>query len=69
MTRKTWLGLLLMLGLMAAVIILNACGSDDAQKESFRDRARTVARGLDDEEHCAILLADLTTVRSSPDKT
>ena len=29
MTRKSWLGLLLTLGLMAAVIILGACGSDD----------------------------------------
>ena len=47
----------------------HAVGSDDAQMESFLDRARTVARGIDDEEHCAILLADLTTVRSSPDKT
>ncbi len=47
----------------------HAVGGNDAQVESFLDRARTAARAIDDDDDRAILLADLTTVRSSPDKT
>ncbi len=47
----------------------HAVGGNDAQVESFLDRARAAAREIDDEADRAILLADLTTVRSSPDKT
>ena len=47
----------------------HSVGGNDGQMESFLDRARVVAREIDDEEDRAILLADLTTVRSSPDKT
>ncbi len=47
----------------------HAVGGNDAEVESFLDRARAAAREIDDDEDRAILLADLTTVRSSPDKT
>ncbi len=47
----------------------HAVDGNDAQMESFLDRARAAAREVDDEADRAILLADLTTVRSSPDKT
>lgn len=47
----------------------HAVDGNDARMESFLDRARVVAREIDDEEDRAILLADLTTMGSSPDKT
>ncbi len=47
----------------------HAIGGNEPQTASFLDRAGTMARRIDDQEDRAILLADLTTVRSSPDKT
>ncbi len=47
----------------------HAVGGNEPEMESFLDRARAAAREVDDEADRAILLADLTTVRSSPDKT
>ena len=47
----------------------HAVGGNEPEMESFLDRARAAAREVDDEADRAILLADLTTVRSSSDKT
>ena len=47
----------------------HAVGGNEPEMESFLDRARAAAREVDDEADRAVLLADLTTVRSSPDKT
>jgi hypothetical protein len=47
----------------------HAVGGNEPQMASFLDRAGTIARQIDDQEDRAILLADLTTVRPSPDKT
>ena len=47
----------------------HAIGGNEPEMESFLDRAGTLAREIDDQEDRAILLADLTTVRPSPDKT
>jgi hypothetical protein len=47
----------------------HAVGGNEPEMESFLDRAGTLAREIDDQEDRAILLADLTTVRPSPDKT
>ncbi len=47
----------------------HAVGGNEREMESFLDRARAAAREVDDEADRAVLLADLTTMRSSPDKT